>query len=153
MRVGTVKVKWAIVVTWLWTFLPWQSVHFFHSCAGSRIQFVHFSGQFCAHCWRNSDVQKNMVWTGKQKLLVECFWGIYVLNTCYIVMLACNLLLLSCVTPLSVSSPSKAVSGDTNVGCCYNRKGVQGVKQSSEDRELLLSLLLMPEIFSHHSFI
>jgi hypothetical protein len=94
----------------------------------------------------------------------SCWWnvcgGFYVFITCYIVMLACNLLLVTsfilcnatlCVFSLSGSGRLKYLV-TLILGVVITGR-LQGVKQSSEDQELLLSLLLMPEIFSHHSFI
>lgn len=85
---------------------------------------------------------------------------IYVLMTCYIVMLACNLLLVTTVILCNTILCVFSLSGSGRLTCLVTlilgvviTERVQGVKQSLEVRELLLSLLLMPEIFSHHSFI
>lgn len=78
---------------------------------------------------------------------------------CYIRMLACNLLLVTsvilCNTTLCVffSGSGRLICLVTLILGVVITGRVQGVKQSSEDLELLLSLLCMPEIFSHQSFI
>lgn len=91
---------------------------------------------------------------------MECLWGIYVLITCYIVMLACNLLLVTSVIVYNTTLCDFSLSGSGGLMCLVTlilgvviTGRVQGVKQSSKDRELLLSLLLMSEIFSHLSFV
>jgi len=80
--------------------------------------------------------------------------------TCYIVMLACNLLLVTSVILCNTTLCVFSLLGSGRLTCLVTLMlgmiitgRMQGVKESSADRELLLSLLLMPEIFSHHSFI
>ena len=150
MRVETVKVKWAIFYLGKWfvfSTLVLDPEFILCTSVGSFVPIV-----------RESDVQKNMIWTGKKKLLVECLWGIYVL-ICYIVMLACNLLLVTSVILCNTTLCDSSLSGSGGLMCLVTlilgvvRTGrVQGVKQSSADWELLLSLLLMFEIFSYLSF-
>jgi len=102
------------------------------------------------------------IWS--EQVIRSCWWnvceGFMFFITCYIVMLTCNLLLVTSVVLCNTTLCVFSLSGSGRLTCLVTLMlgmvitgRMQGVKHSSADWELLLSLLLMPEIFSHHSFI